>query len=530
MQQALSLDAKTEFAYLFEFPEGIWIRTQVMKLYKNFVIFFPNHLLNDRLEANKNQRLTNLEFEIPTTHMSGLVSDVLIVKEIKDLTEACGSLEKKYGVDGLKWFHKYLYKAFLPLVYKFIKGVVSLYARDDQLNDIKGKVEEIYDAFNQMMAFIPKMLGSNPRTLSVADGIMKTVTKVDFLIGDPEDSDTSIETTCKSLGDDVENDLEQDEVLYRTLFELRRKGALVLAIIDELYKDTGHAGILGKYQRNAEINLKTGTDLSVLNAFMISSASFQKKYGNLMNQNQKEKSFDADLGAENSDGVYYKSYTCLIEIYKSLKMSLNENIQNNMFYRQLRESHKEETVVKYLLRSIKGMKVGLAFKNLPKGTDAKPKSDSRLYSKNYWLNPNWRYFIITLDNLITACPKIRKKIFEITVGSKKDAFEVTTKADGTEELTLTNAYNSNEYSKEIWGKLYYLFIELYYISAHKTFMDEDWGMMTSQFYLLKNLFQNLCEGNFQAFKKFFCKFIPKCSENAAFNTRGQTLVFNYYVH
>lgn len=211
-------------------------------------------------------------------------------------------------------------------------------------------------------------------------------------------------------------------------------------------------------------------------------------------------------------------------------MSLNENIQNNMFYRQLRESHKEETVVKYLLRSIKGMKVGLAFKNLPIGTDAKPKSDSRLYSKNYWLNPNWRYFIITLDNLITACPKIRKKIFEITVASKKDAFEVTTKADGTEELTLTNAYNSNEYSKEIWGKLYYLFIELYYISAHKTFMDEDWGMMTSQFYLLKNLFQNLCEGNFQAFKKFFCKFIPKCSENAAFNTRGQTLVFNYYVH
>ena len=61
-------------------------------------------------------------------------------------------------------------------------------------------------------------------------------------------------------------------------------------------------------------------------------------------------------------------------------------------------------------------------------------------------------------------------------------------------------------------------------------MDEDWALITSSFYLLKGLFQNLCENNFQEFKMFFCSFIPKCPDNTNFNSRKQTLVFNYYVH
>lgn len=61
-------------------------------------------------------------------------------------------------------------------------------------------------------------------------------------------------------------------------------------------------------------------------------------------------------------------------------------------------------------------------------------------------------------------------------------------------------------------------------------MDDDYNIILSQFFMLKNLFKNLCENNFEEFKKFFAIFIPKVEENSDFNRGNQTLVFNYYVH
>jgi hypothetical protein len=78
--------------------------------------------------------------------------------------------------------------------------------------------------------------------------------------------------------------------------------------------------------------------------------------------------------------------------------------------------------------------------------------------------------------------------------------------------------------------MYYLFVQLYYINAHKTFLGDDHGMMTSFFFIQKNFLQNCCEHNFMPFKEFFSEYVPKEKDEPEWNKRGQTLVFNYYVH
>lgn len=83
---------------------------------------------------------------------------------------------------------------------------------------------------------------------------------------------------------------------------------------------------------------------------------------------------------------------------------------------------------------------------------------------------------------------------------------------------------------KMWGRMYYLFVQLYYINAHKTFFGDDHGMISSFFFIQKNFLQNCCEHNFIAFKEFFCEYVPKEKDDPDWNKKKQTLVFNYYVH
>lgn len=55
------MDSLNQFDYLFEFPFGIMYRTEILRIYTHFHIFWPNHLLNNRLVHNRNTAFSNLE-------------------------------------------------------------------------------------------------------------------------------------------------------------------------------------------------------------------------------------------------------------------------------------------------------------------------------------------------------------------------------------------------------------------------------------------------------------------------------------
>ena len=96
----------------------------------------------------------------------------------------------------------------------------------------------------------------------------------------------------KSLGVDLNKDvmkkglentgkersnLEQDEILYYDLFEFRKKGAITLCFIDQIYEmNPSYKKYIKKYKRN--LSIQGNNDLFEINKFMSSSSSFQKKY------------------------------------------------------------------------------------------------------------------------------------------------------------------------------------------------------------------------------------------------------------
>lgn len=57
--KVLSISDLDKFNYLYEFPEGVSIRSQILKVYRDFHIFYPNHLMNNRLKHNKNKDFSN---------------------------------------------------------------------------------------------------------------------------------------------------------------------------------------------------------------------------------------------------------------------------------------------------------------------------------------------------------------------------------------------------------------------------------------------------------------------------------------
>jgi hypothetical protein len=56
------------FDYLFDFSWGILFRTEILRIYLNYHIFWTNHILDKRLKHNRNTAFSNLELAIPKTH------------------------------------------------------------------------------------------------------------------------------------------------------------------------------------------------------------------------------------------------------------------------------------------------------------------------------------------------------------------------------------------------------------------------------------------------------------------------------
>jgi hypothetical protein len=229
LTQVLSIGDLSRFEYLYEFPEGIYIRTHVINIYREIFIFFPNHLINDRLKHNKDPALSNCELTIPMSHRQGSNIEKLILKEMrsvdlyKDITSDLA--ENK---EGENLSAKYIFKTLFPLIYKYVKGMITLYSKDDYLIDVHKKISDIFDLLHQKMGVIMKMIGKklDEKTAVILNLISNADVSLMF-------QNLSMEGKAKTS--DTGSNLEQDEILYPKLLELRKKGAMILGQIDGFY-------------------------------------------------------------------------------------------------------------------------------------------------------------------------------------------------------------------------------------------------------------------------------------------------------
>lgn len=72
---------------------------------------------------------------------------------------------------------KYIFKTLFPLIYKYVKGMIALYSKDDHLIDVHKKISDIFDLLHQKMGVIMKMIGKKLNAETV--GILKLISNAD---------------------------------------------------------------------------------------------------------------------------------------------------------------------------------------------------------------------------------------------------------------------------------------------------------------------------------------------------------------
>ena len=154
---------------------------------------------------------------IPKNHLTGRLAESIIVQEIKNcdrylnMMASLGSFQSSVTLD-------YAYRGLLPLIYKYTKGIVSLfyYETQQELDGCKLRIDSIFSAFDEKKEEIYRLCGKPTRT-KAADALLMT-------IFNPVNIASDLNVGMDGQAIDSSDARDQEEILYPTLYDLRRKG------------------------------------------------------------------------------------------------------------------------------------------------------------------------------------------------------------------------------------------------------------------------------------------------------------------
>ena len=432
---------------------------------------------------------------------------MVIVQEIKN-AERYKAHFSVYGDKKTAVTFDYAYRGLLPLVYKYVKGIVCLFYYEEprELEGCKARIDSIFSAFESCRDTILLLCGKTLQAKEVADALLvNTFTPVNIA--------ENLNVGMDGQAIDSHDARDQEEILYPMLYELRRKGDQFLRAIEKLYKGSEFEYVLEMYKRDTAFRGQAKMHLeSQVSKYLLSSGQFEGKFSEAIEE--KVSSDDED------DKTYFLAFQLLKRRYVAIKGQYTKNYKNNKFIQVMQQKleSSEDTIspslqciVEYFKKIFNGMYVTL---------DQAVVKKSDFTNKSFWLNPMYFTYTIFLNNLILWSNKMRDAFFHECVAnliSDKDVY-------------LASPVDKIAGKEGIFSVFYYLFVQLYHMAAHKTFMDMHWEEMYAKFLLFSNLIQNFCEQNHKGFKRFFCYFKPKLPQDPTFNEKGQTLVFNYYVY
>lgn len=163
--------------------------------------------------------------------------------------------------DLLYWYDKndpwlreklriYFYKGIFPMIYKFVKGISSIFYVDNKLKNgddlpkLKSCICKLYDKLQEKSASISKIIEQEFTVFT--DNFDKTNSNVNDL--QVEGSDKGNSTDEKKIDYKKYEDMDQEEVFYPELYEMRKKSEAMLYIIEKVYPNEYHY-ILLRYSR-----------------------------------------------------------------------------------------------------------------------------------------------------------------------------------------------------------------------------------------------------------------------------------------
>lgn len=437
-------------------PQIIILKLEYVKLIERFVVFYPNHLVSKRTHHNPHSNLYLGENYIADNidQIQSVISDEM--KWFQLFAETHTSLNS----DATEHVKKYLLKGFLPLIYKFLKGVsfhISKMLTDDLVLKIKTIVDLIADNMAILKPHIRRFLGQDSFKIKY-EGIETFLKTSAFKSGNGELASLKLSGNKVKPIPEPNNDLA-DNVEERINPNLKCVRFVIngdIEMIDEFYKDSKYVYILARFVREP---IKDETTKYMKKMFK--SSEYLRK-----NMNYK-KSLSQKITLFTSEDVIWKN---LMDHYKNVKMSYQDNKESNQFYMVLKGTKDSKRNLKNIIRYFVGHFMDL---------EIEPKIGKHRF---YFLNNEFFFSCLVIMDNLNVWNKEVKEVF----------------------LKLLKKFTQAEREKALTN-LWSTYISLYLIVMFKTFMDDDWEIIWSLFYMLNVFWQHLVEENVPKFKLFLNK-------------------------
>lgn len=501
----------SKYQYLFHFKEGSFLKIEVLRLFLNFNIFFSNHLITNRLDHNKHGRVLYLESIIPKNHIS-VNGGQIIIEELDKIND----LLVWYDMND-PWLRNklvtYFYKGIFPMIYKFVKGVTSLFYVDNKLKNgddlpkLKQCICNLYDKLKEKSASISKIIEK------------EFIVSTEFF-----DSEGTNVNDLQVEGKQDENhkneikrfsNMDNEEIFYPELYEMRKKGESILYVLEKVYPEELNYLLLRFSRVTANKRKPKATKISeLLN---------HKDYSNQLTKNRE---FDEEDEIEVHANLRYKEYLNVSKTYEKQKNEWTSRRGNdNLVIGYLNDNIGQiGNCLTFICRAIfEAFKEG-------EGSDSTNVSQDFIITKFFQTKYVYPY-IMFLDKLISDDVKIKMVMYYLLYEGEEDPYGIVGK--GKQMCKLGNVIEKVDEHKDkvktVLSIIYFLFTEFGQFCMFKTFIDEDWKEIWMRYYTLGTFIKNLCENNAVYFKRFLSEFKPAVKSCSSFNSSKRNIVFDLYV-
>lgn len=239
----------------------------------------------------------------------------------------------------------------------------------------------------------------------------------------------------------------------------------ILKSIEQMLKVAGtqYQNILKKYELN--IGYTDFSSLKIAKSLLKSEASFNDAY---KARKKKEKNEEDDDLADLNTNVELSTLNGLINNYKAIKKGFLEDRSKNKFYDVLQskmENTNQANLVSYVCNSLASV-------------------DHRVCEYNsLWFSKMHINTIVFFNNTMYWCPKTRTKLYEYL-------------------------HTHPKMKQKIIATIYKGLRDCFTILAYGPFMNEQWELMFSKYFILTSFIKGLCKQNCQEFKIFLGEFKP----------------------
>ena len=449
-EEVIKIDLGREIRTLESgYKQSIVLRLEFVKLFERFFVFFPDHLIDNRLIFNSAK---DRDKEIYTKEGTPvLIGENFMLDNYDQIYEFVSNelywfrnfYEQTINIDTpfLKRVHRYLLKGPFLIIYKFVRGMkIHL----TQLEDDK--------ILSDLKTILGNIAGELSRISPVIDRIISAFETNQYSF-EKKEADLTV-----NFEDVTRNFNYTEELSNQDLKHIRER---VYSIVDKLnifYERSQNKFLIEKYNKKITEKRKEKKKETLYQEKNVQRKQNMGSLKMILNK-RLNRVFNKD---------YHSKFKLLKGKYTLVKTSFQESQESNQFFVVLsnnKESKKNiNNIIFFIIKQFQKLRYDL--------TD---KDETHFYLHNEFFFSS----VIILNNLISWQDDVRAYFYDVVIKLDHEARQ--------------NLFNN------IWGT----FISLYHVVVFKTFRDQQWNLFWSLFYILSNFIQNFNDDSNLLFKNFF---------------------------